>query len=127
MRRGSLSGDGNMSSIATRLSALQGIGESVSSEIGEIGRSITAVSERLGTVFSPESTNDLTQAITSLNANPDPDAVASGGLFSGTSEVFDPQSHDAVDGLGGDGETTENMGGEEIDAGNVTDADDNYP
>ncbi|BCS27280.1 uncharacterized protein APUU_60328A [Aspergillus puulaauensis] len=127
MRRGSLPSDGNMSSISTRLSALQGIGESVSSEIGEIGRSITAVSERLGTVFGSESTNALTQAITSLNANPDPNAAASGGLPAGSSEVFDSQGHAEVDGLGGDGETTEDMGEEEIDAGNATDADDNFP
>lgn len=116
-----------MSSIATRLSALQGIGESVSSEIGEIGRSITAVSERLGTVFSSESTNALTQVIAPPSANPDPDAVASGGLPPGSSEVFDPQSHDAVDGLGGDRETAEDMGGEETDDGNVTITDDNFP
>lgn len=116
-----------MSSISTRLSALQGIGETVSSEIGEIGRSITAVSERLGTVFSSESTNALTQAITSLNANPDPDAAASGGLPAGSSEVFDSQSRDAVDGLGGDRETAEDMEGEETDDGNTTITDDNFP
>lgn len=112
-----------MSSIGSRLALVHRTGESLLEELEWIGRNITTVSGQLSTVFASEPTEPPARAIPPVNTGPGLTTAALEQRPAGSSGVVDSQNHDAGEGPGGDGQTREDMGGEETSYETCMDTD----